>query len=408
MNFITGQGHIVRRVNTKANHNYNITDYGYDNLYPQRMEELYLKSPLTKQAIQVMSEFCMGLGWLGNGDKEVNRFGETFNDMLRLVSMDLNLYSGFSLYLDFNATGKIVEIQHVPFSYVRLGSKDEKGLTSFCMISNNWEEQSNKFKTYSGLNPERYELFNPNKAKEEALKGGKGQVFYWTPKRLHYPLSSFDAARDAVQTDAEIQAFGLANIQNGFLGATLFKYPGNFDSEKDRNEAKKKIEQFKGAYGANSIMIVETAEDFTGSVIEQIPANNNDKLFESTGEKTVNTILQTFGVPGPLLAVNPQGSVFTQEQIRDSYIFMNLRTENKRLMLERAFKPVADLFGVRLGKIEEKPWEIPGMNDPKLNGDPNQLEKEEEKEDTKVVDIQKNGSDEKQEAFNRHNLTEVK
>ncbi len=377
MNFTVQQGYIERRVHQHANHNYKITNYGYDNLYPQRMEELFLQSPLTKQVIQVMAEFTMGLGWEGNGDKEVNRFGQTFNDMLRLCSEDISVFNGFALYLDFNGTGKIVEIQHVPFSYVRLGIKEaSSGLTSFCYVSNNWEEQSNKHRTYNGLSPQRFDLFNPKKAREEAMKGGQGQVFYWTPRTNDYPLCSFDAARDAVQTDAEIQTFALANIQNGFLGTTVFKYPGNFDSEDDRREVVKKLQQFKGSKGANSVLVAEIAEDFTGNVIEQIPANNNDKLFEQTGTKTVNTILQTFGVPGPLLAVNPQGSVFTQEQIRDSYIFMNLRTENKRKVMERAFKPVADLFGVRLNGIEVKPWEIPGMNMPELNGDPKQLEKQ--------------------------------
>ena len=374
---------IEKRIVTNVDYQYNITHYGHGNLYPQVMDELYKRSPLTKQAIKVLSEFSMGEGWTSQGDKVVNRFGQTFNDILRLVCEDVNTFTGFSMHFNFNATGKIEEIQHIPFPYVRLGAKDINGTTNDVKISNNWEGDSQKYKGYTGVTATTYPLFNPKTAAEDALLGGGGQVLYWTPRMFAYPLATFDAIREAVQTDAEIQTFSLKNIQNGFLGTTVFKYPGMFDSDEEKRRVIEKIKGLTGAHNANSTIVAETPEDFTGSLIESIPAPNNDTLFNLTGEKVVNTILQNFGVPGPLLAVNPQGAVFSQEQIRDSYILMNLRTEAKRKIIERAFDPIAKLFGVRLGKIKQIPWEIPGENDPKLNGDPNQLKKEAPKEEVK-------------------------
>lgn len=374
---------LERRIISNVDHQYDITHFGIDNLYPQLMNELYKRSPLTKQAIKVLSEFCTGQGWEGNGDKVVNRFGQTFNDMLRLASEDINTFTGFALHFNFNGIGKIVEIQHIPFDYVRLGSKNSQGTTDNVKLFNNWEQDALKFKNYVGLQPIQFPLFNPKTAIENALTGGNGQVMYWTPRMWAYPLSTFDAIREAVQTDAEIQTWSLKNIQNGFLGTTIFKYPGGFDSEDDKRNVLLKVKELTGSFNANSTIVAETPEEFTGSLVESIPAPNNDTLFNLTGEKVVNTILQNFGVPGPLLAVNPQGSVFTQEQIRDSYILMNLRTQTQRRVLERAFTPIAKLFGVRLGEIGQIPWEIPGMNDPKLNGDPNQLEKKEEEPEEK-------------------------
>ena len=371
---------IERRIITNVDHQWDITDYGQDNLYPQIMEELYKRSPLTKQAVKVLTEFSMGEGWKAQGDKVVNRFGQTFNDILRLVCEDLNVFTGFALHLNFNGTGRIEEVQHIPFHYVRLGSKNRQGITDNIKVSNNWEEDSEKYKRYEGLEPIQYPIFNPKLGAQNALTGGNGQVLYWTPRMWAYPLATFDAIRDAVQTDAEIQTWGLKNIQNGFLGTTIFKMPGGFDSEEDKRNTLYKVKEMTGSYNANSTIVAETPEDFTGSLIESIPAPNNDTLFNLTGEKVVNTILQNFGVPGPLLAVSPSGSVFTQEQIRDSYILMNLRTENQRKLIERVFEPISKLFGVRLGGINQIPWEIPGMNDPKLNGDPNQLQKKKEEQ----------------------------
>ena len=374
---------IEKRIVTNVDYQYNITHYGLNNLYPQIMDELYKRSPLTKQAIKKLTQFSMGLGWTSQGDKVVNRFGQTFNDILRLVCEDVNTFSGFAMHFNFNATGKIEEIQHIPFPYVRLGAKDINGITDNVKVSNNWEGDSQKFKGYTGVTATTYPLFNPKTAAEDALLGGGGHVLYWTPRMFAYPLATFDAIRDAVETDHSIQIFSRKNMDNGFLGTTIFKYPGGFDSEEDKRRTLAKVKGMTGAYNANSTIVAETPEDFTGSLIESIPAPNNDTLFNLTGQKVVDTILQNFSVPGPLLAVNPQGAVFSQEQIRDSYILMNLTTESTRKTIERVFDPIAKLFGVRLGKIKQIPWEIPGQNDPKLNGDPNQLKKEAPKEEVK-------------------------
>jgi hypothetical protein len=50
-------------------------------------------------------------------------------------------------------------------------------------------------------------------------------VLYWTPHMFSYPLATFDAIRDAVQTENEVQVWALKNIQNGFLGTNLLKIP---------------------------------------------------------------------------------------------------------------------------------------------------------------------------------------
>jgi hypothetical protein len=369
-----------KRIETPVNHQWNIVDYGLSNLYPQLMEELYKRSPLTKAAIQVLSEFYAGEGWAQNGNEICNRYGQSFNEILRNIGDDLALFQGFALHMNYNGLGKIVEIQNIPFQYCRLGLPNEKGKINNVYVSRNWEEDYYKEKVYKGIQPKKYSLFNPRTALEETITGGTGQVMYFTPKMFTYPLASFDAIRDAVQTDAEIQTFMLSNIQNGFLGATIFKYPGGFDNDEEKNNVLDKVKGLQGSGNANSILVAETPEDFTGSLIDAIPAPNNDKLFEITSKRVRDVILQNYAIPGPLMGVNPEGGIFTQQAIRDSYIYMNTRTRNKRKLIERLFFPVSQMFGVNLGEVKEQSFEIPGLNMPKLNGDPNQLNEEPEDE----------------------------
>jgi hypothetical protein len=51
---------------------YPITLYDRDNLYPQRMDQLCLRSPLTKQAIKALADFINGEGFTQNEDVELN------------------------------------------------------------------------------------------------------------------------------------------------------------------------------------------------------------------------------------------------------------------------------------------------------------------------------------------------
>ena len=184
--FVTSE--IQKRVITNVDHQWDITDYGFNNLYPQLMDELFKRSPLTKQAIKVLTEFCMGEGWKGNGDKVVNRYGQTFNDMLRLSSEDLNEFSGYALHCNFNALGRIVEVQHIPFEYVRLGTKDLSGITNNVKVFNNWEQDTVKFNTYKGIEPTTYPIFNPKTAAADALSGGNGQVLILDPSYVFLSL----------------------------------------------------------------------------------------------------------------------------------------------------------------------------------------------------------------------------
>jgi hypothetical protein len=376
---------IQKRIDTSIDYQYQIVKYGVSNLYPQLMEELYKRSPLTKAAIEVLAEFYSGQGWTNNGDEMINRYGQTFNEMLRLCSEDIAKFYGFAIHINYNGLGQGVELQHIPFEYVRLAHPNEKQVINSVYVSSNWEEDSYKEKNYRGLKPVKYSLFNPRTAQAEVLTGRRsGQVLYFTPKMWSYPLATFDSIRDAVQTDSEIQTFMLANIQNGFHGSTIIKYPGGFENQDEEDSVKDKIKDLVGAGNANSTLVATTPEDFTGNLVEGIPAPNNDKLFELTGKRIRDIILQNYAIPGPLMGVNPEGGIFTQQAIRDSYIYMNARTSNKRRLIARMFKPIGELFGYDLGEIQEQAFEIPGLNMPKLNGDPNQLieEKPELEEET--------------------------
>jgi hypothetical protein len=334
-----------------------ITRYGDDNLYPQRMKEVMLMSPLTKSAISLLADFYKGDGFTEN--PVVNRNGEKINDILRLVAKDFALYEGYALHLNSNGLGSVVEITHVPFEYVRLGLADQKGRIRSVEVSNNWELSNSDILPQPTLEKTtKYEIFNPQTNAVEAITTAKGQMFYYTGKKNHYPLATVDAIIESAHSDYELMNFELSNITNGFLSMSIFKYPGGTDAKEEAAALAQKLNQFKGSGGANSIMVAAIDEDFTdGNLVEQIPANNNDTLFVQSTLNTRNRILQHLSIPAGLLGYQPEGSVFTQENLADSYTYMNLRTKDTRNMLGEHFSEL----GFDVGEITPKQFESSTM-----------------------------------------------
>jgi len=335
-----------------------ITTYGSDNLYPQRMREIYLLSPTTKSAVNLMASFIRGDGF-ENGDTVVNRFGETANDILELVANDKALYNGYAILVNSNALGFAVEIQHIPFEFVRLGLIDQSGRAATVAVSNNWEG-SNRDKLPEDIERiTRYRLYRGNEAAAEATRG-RGMVMYVTPERYCYPISTIDAIIETSQSDNELQLFELGNLTNGFLSMSVFKMPVDSDLESEQDKIREKLKELQGAKNANSVLVAAVPEDWNGGdLVEPIPANNNDTLFTQTTLNVKNRICHNFALPPALLGMLPEGSVFTQDQIADNYTYMNLQTKDTRNHIERNFQKL----GLNFGRIIPNQFESSQMLD---------------------------------------------
>ena len=324
-----------------------ITTYGGDNLYPQRMLQVALLSPIAKSAIRLKASFFRGDGF-ERGDKIVNQFGETANDILRLLSEDLALYNGYGLHLNSSGLGEVKEVQHTPFEFIRLGLASQNGIIKDVRVSNNWEQITGDLPS-SDKNTKRFLLFDHAGNGREALTTGKGMMLYVTPKKNVYPLATIDAIIETCQSDYELQQFELGNLVNGFISMSVFKYPTSGDTEEEEKELREKLNGLKGARNANSVIVVGIDEDYEGSgnLVEPIPANNNDSLFINTTLNVKNRILQNHNMSSSLMGMLPAGALFTAQQIADDFTFQNLITKDTRNEIERQF----DKLGLNVGRI---------------------------------------------------------
>jgi len=351
-----------KRLKVSLDFNHKILFYGADNLYPQKMEQTRLRSPLLVSATKVLEDFINGSGWELNNDIILNQRHETGRDILNLAAMDFSRNHGFALHLNFDARGRITEIQHIPWEYCRLGIPDEHGIISWVVVSNNWEQDSDKQLGGGLTRTQWYPIFNPATAAEETmLPQPKGQVLYYTgQERFKYPLTTYDAIVDTGKTDAAIQRYENANTNQGFHGATIFRYPGQFESDSQKWQVVTELKKMMGPESPG-ITVVQVDEDFSGTLMEQIPAGSDDALFSTTLESTLDRTMYHYNIPPALFGVSPAGGVFTQLAYQESFIVYNVSTRNKRDEVARVFNKLAKLWWQQeftFGRIIENEFAI--------------------------------------------------
>ena len=137
---IVTQKPIIKRVPQWLNFIADITTYGADNLYPQRIEEIMFRSALTNSGIERIADFVMGDGFSENGDLIMNDKGQTANDILRMISIDVAKYkASFAFHVNWNLLGEITDIAVNEFKFIRYGLPDEMGVHHDAKVNINWE-----------------------------------------------------------------------------------------------------------------------------------------------------------------------------------------------------------------------------------------------------------------------------
>ena len=324
----------LERIKTDIDQRWKITSFGGNNLYPQEMHQIMLRSGILKKTIQVVADFVNGDGFTTNTEQPVNESGQTINDILEFASHDLSEYGGFALLL--NTEGLSVStVETIPFEWVRFGEPDNFGRHFDVKVSNNWEIFSNKFPDKTDVDAMTFPLWNPLTASENALSGD-GMVLYYTGKHPHqYPLTTFDAVSNLAESDHSLGMWTINSIANGFHGLSIFRYPGQFESDEEKAELHHKLSQAQGVNG-NGIFVVEVDED-AGAIIENVPSNNTDALFTNTKDYVRDGITMNYALPSVLLGITATGAVFNEQALIDAFIIMNTKTKNQRNIVARIF-----------------------------------------------------------------------
>lgn len=354
--------------------NSDIIPYGEDNLYPQRIFQAISKSPTAKGCVKRLREFISGLGVSIGGDIEVNRIGETVNDLLSQCVKSYSEQGGFAIHFNFNIFGDITEMSFVDLRFIRK-TKDCKQV-----VFDDWEKIGNYYVSQEDV---IIDLYNSKTSKSEVIKFAKGakrkfnqykgQVLYWSKDYQIYPTSPLDSSSVSASYELEAQVYPYANIKNGFSANKIIKYPSMLAGEEtieDRNELgqlsidnngfypadqynpyneltnsqsklEKDLQSLHGSQNAGSSLVVEVPVGVSGEfkdfkMVEDLSPTNTDALFVNQNKKAENDILKEFTMPKILLGVSDNG-MFNEASFNDAFDYKNSDTKGDRKIIERVF-----------------------------------------------------------------------
>jgi hypothetical protein len=316
--------------------------FGKDNLYPDKIIELYNTSAMNGTAINSITDAVKGEGIATYGTTIVNALGETLNDVYEKIALDYVLFNGFVLNAIWNRAGdKVVEIYHLPFDKVRSGKLNAEDVVEEYYYSSNWSNT----RKYA---PVRYRSFNSTDNKGE----NASQIYYcmhYQPGNMIYPLPSYVGALNDIQLDARISKYHNSNISNGFSGGVLINMPnGEPTPDEQRQLYKDLVNSFTGEDNAGRLFLSFSEGAELAPQIQSVTSANDD--YYTTLEARISSRIITAHriTSGRLIGVvDASGLGNNANEIEVAYThFVSTAIEPKQKKINAGLSRVLVPFGI--------------------------------------------------------------
>ena len=336
-----------------------IQSYGTDNLYPQTLRQIIMASSTGAECLDRYADFIEGYGFrdIPFSEYEVNRRGETVDDIHEAVCRDMAMYNGFALHVNYNVDGKIVELHHVPFENCRLVDEDSNGYVSKIAVHPDWSGKkirAEKPVKVDKSHTDYINVFNPRKEVVMAqidYVGGieyyKGQILWVSGSEKNtYPVGRADRVVTEMSTDEGLANVKYRNVRNNFFPAGMMitkkANPYNLgDRFVDDDGFQDTIKQLQGDTNASKILEVQIESDEERPEFVELNAKNYDKEFSVTDASVVERIYSAFGQePWYCIRIGKVG--FSGDILRDAFDYYNSLVTKQQRMIERVFTRIFD------------------------------------------------------------------
>lgn len=330
-----------------------IQTYGEQNNFPQIVSKIVGASCTGKSCLKVYNDFVYGAGFNDAALQKlaVNRKGQRLGEVLRLAAADLTKFNGFALHFNYNASGRIVELHHMPFEHVRF-EKLDPDTGSFRRVAeyDDWGREFEGVKRFRKENIVFYDLFDPDPVivEAQALAAGgwdryRGQVFYYSGDgELVYPAPIYEPELTDMRTEEGLANVTGRNATNNFFPAGAIVDVCNEDqSTEEEEETKKTFLKFQGDYNATNIVYLQVRSKDEVPQFIPFSGENYDKAFSVTQQVVPDNIGRVFNQP-PILRAQDVGANFGADLMVNAYNYYNAKTSGERQTLEEVF---AKVFG---------------------------------------------------------------
>lgn len=155
--------------------------YGKDNLFPQYIWDLYLRSAVLQSIINGTGDYVIGEKMLYNSMLEpnarsINKEGEYLDDAIKQITSDYLIFGGFAIQILFNKLGGVAELYALDFQRIRVNEDLTK-----VYYSDSWGKW--------GTKALEYDIFDGKSRKGTSIFYFKGHI-----TRGVYPIPKYNGA----------------------------------------------------------------------------------------------------------------------------------------------------------------------------------------------------------------------
>lgn len=306
--------------------------WGEVNNYPDYIEDLYQNVSTLKSIINGTTDYICGDGVkcnVINFQDKINRKGETFEDLLSWIAMDMVKYNGFAINIVKNKLGTPAEIYYLDFKKVR----SNKEGTEF-YYSTDWG------KSYGRVKYTKYDSFFKDNA-------GANTIFYYKNDiNRVYPTPMYSAAVIACEIEKKMNEYHLNNISNSFSS----NYIINFNSGRPSDEIQEEIEmevydKFCGVENSGRPMLSFNNNKESETTVTKIDADSFIDKYNTLADRTQQEIFTAFRATPNLFGIQTKTTGFSEQEYDQCYKLFN-KTVVKP-MQKKIIKSFDKIFGIK-------------------------------------------------------------
>ena len=315
--------------------------YGADNRYPAHLLSLLNTSAKHNAIVNGKANFIAGKGIVFEDDtkqylvdESINRNGETINDILDKVALDIETFGGCYLEVIYNPFGSATSLYHIDYNKVRSNVDN-----TYFYISDQWDSKQ-KPDDIEGI-----------AAFDENNKSGK-QIIYikeYRPGVDTYTLPTYQGAMNYIELDVAVSEFHLNAIHNGMMPSKLISFNNGTPSEEEQRTIERRMrDKFAGEANAGKFIINFNNDPAKAPTVLDLSASDLDKQFDLLNKTIQQEIFSGHRITSAsLFGIATEGALGARNEMRTAYeIFQNTYVNGKQQFIERWFGYILPLFGI--------------------------------------------------------------
>lgn len=267
-------------------------NFDRDNLFPERLYEMYAESPTQNAIINNQIKYTYGAG-LANYDASIftPNLTETWEEFAKKVITDYCIFGAFSVQIIPNKSLTQYSFYHVPVNQVRLGGYNDENVIEMAYLAADWRK-------ISGNNVIKMKVWGSEQPAE-----GERYLWYckpYNPDELFYAIPKWYSAANWILADIQLSKYYLNYITNNFSSNLSVAYPSDVDDEKKAEIYNMLSASFGGASNAGNVLLLFGDNSILPEVrpIESVNAD----LYDSVTDIVMKYIVSANRLTSPVLA----------------------------------------------------------------------------------------------------------